>query len=216
MRHHRKSSRSANNINYKYRSIKSAPKKRSRLAKFMQNPWVIFIWPVASFILLQGSSAITNIRSIGNEWENFLSWVYEDANWTGVWLPAPEGYVNGEEIGIDMNGGVEPRIELVAERGMLSGIISTLNICNAFPFWNNLQVSGEVMFPGNKARIEVYDYIGGEPQKFAIIRLTKDGVAMDYEPEEGALFLFPSKKKIWLDPSAIPLGTNPGEPFCQK
>lgn len=173
----------------------------------MRSPWFIVFWPIVSFLLLQSASAIQNLRSIGAEWNSFESWLYEDKHWTGTWLPNPEGYVDGEEMGVDYGSGIEPRLMLNAERGELGGTISTVGICKvfeAFPLIDFLNVSGNASMTGDTAVLDVWDYVGGRRRVYRKIELKRDGIRMDYKLLVGGENLLPKNARIWLDPASMP------------
>lgn len=183
---------------------------------WIKSPWVILLWPILSFVLLDAATVVNNAKTLNSEWENIKPSIYETESWSGVWVTTPEGYVDGEDMGIDWDAPNEPHLEIIAEEDGFGGTISTHGICKMVG-WDFLQLEGKLPIVGNSTTAIVWDIIQGHRQEFARLKLTRTGISMEVELLEGSPAMFPTKAKVWIAPDEVPLQINPSErPYCAE
>lgn len=171
-------------------------------------PWYKKVWVVASgvgaaaFALgLNGPTILQNIRKMPAEFsvtsDQYLSWLKEDAEWTGHWSTFPEGIVNMAEM--NLSDGVDLKISITSKNGEIGGEISTGTICNNVPF-DFLMIRGKVS--GKTARITVWDIVGGRTVSFADIDLIRENDVITVKPANGQTAWFHAGARIGKHPTS--------------
>ena len=161
-------------------------------------PWIAVTGLLLGWILLNGITALSNLEQFPSatrkSLNQYLSWYYDDAGWTGVWSSKAEGYVDYEEL-----SPIDVRIEMKVEQGQIDGVISSPEICKTFPLFDFVLIEG--MVSGDSIDAVAYDYIGGHRRDFVKVRLTKsDAGIMLVTPIDGIVGLLPASAKIRLHP----------------
>lgn len=157
------------------------------------------------------NSVLTNVRAFPSEvrktTNQFSSWYYDDAGWTGYWTSSPVGYVDQA----DMNLSQEPvGVYLKVENGSIDGMISNQKICDSIPFFDFVLLKGQIDTFGSSATVTAWDTIEGHDQNFAKLKLKIDNGIMTVEPVQGVTRLFPAAR-IAPDPS----NTNWPSEYCE-
>lgn len=163
----------------------------------LKPPWYKRMWlvvvavaSVAFTLGLYGPALLQNIRSLPAEVETtrdqYLSWLKEDAEWTGDWSTFPEGIVNMGDM--RLSEGVDLRLSLQAKNGELGGMIASGKVCSNIPVFDFLLLRGSVS--GNTATVEVWDIVGGHQQVFERLKLIRenDVITVQSEREESSWF----------------------------
>jgi hypothetical protein len=184
---------------------------RNRQRQFIdehREPWYKKLWFGVSVLSVVLFTLIINATSLLSNLENFpkdasrttskfLSWYFDDEQWTGLWSSFPEGYVDLVEMELS---DVDLRLDITSENGQIEGMIVSQKMCEAVPFSPFLLVDGEV--DGSTALIRVYDFVGGRRQDFAAATLKREGVIMTIVPTDGLVDWLPNGARIGLHPEA--------------
>lgn len=170
-------------------------------------PWYKKVWFLVSGIavviftlILNGPTILQNIRimpaEIRTTLDQYLSWIHEDAEWTGQWSTFPQGIVDMEDM--KLSDGVDLKLHLISENGELGGEISTEAICKKVPF-DFLMIRGKVN--GRTARVTVWDIVGGRKVDFADIDLVRETDIITIKPVSGQVAWFPSGARVGKHPN---------------
>lgn len=152
---------------------------------------------------LNGPSLLQNIRKLPAEAEmtrdQYLSWLREDADWTGNWAAFPEGIVNTGDL--RLTEGVDMRLSLQAKKGELEGIIASEEVCANDPALDFLLLRGSVS--GDTASVEVWDIVGGHEQVYERLTLARKDNVVTVQSERGAESWFHHGAKIGKHPETV-------------
>jgi len=156
---------------------------------------------VAFTLVLNGPTILQNVRKVPAEvlatFDQYLSWVKEDEHWEGDWSTFPEGIVNMEDMKLSEN--TDLKISLTAKNGVISGEISTGEICRNVPIFDFLLLRGKVS--GNSARVMVWDIIDGKTIEFGELDLIREGGVIKTKPISGNTKWFPAGARIGKHPT---------------
>jgi hypothetical protein len=180
------------------------PRRRQDAANNAAQPFFKKAWFVLGVVgtiisaiftfLLNAPTILENIRNlptqIGTTYDQYLSWVYEDAEWTGNWSSYPEGAVDMADLKLS---NTDMKITIWAAQGAIDGTIVTGEICKAVPF-DFVLLRGEVS--GNRAEVFAFDIIAGEHRDFAKLELVRTGDVMTVTPTDGMKQWFPSEARL--------------------
>ncbi|WP_249691604.1 hypothetical protein [Stappia sp. WLB 29] len=180
--------------------------------------WIVglpLVGAIASAVVLNPANFFGGLRAIPGEFrktsDEFWGWYHNDAAWTGYWTNSPEGYVDAPDMNLSDESMV---VDLIVEKGVIDGTISTKPICGATPFNEFFLVRGTIS--GSKsATIIVWDIFQGDKADIAKLELRRDGVILTVVPKEGTTRLFPKEARLALDPTKQgSTETGRGE-FCE-
>lgn len=130
---------------------------------------------------------------------NSLSWYFKDDHWSGHWSNYPEGISNIEEMNLSKT---DIQIEIMNNRGMIDGMISSNEICKRFPISAFLLIKGEVGFYRTQADVEIYDIIDGKTAIFGKLKLIMDDGIMTVVPRGPIAKTMPRVFRIARNPQA--------------
>lgn len=190
-------------------SLSAAPK-----APWYKRTWVIVaaFGSVAFTLGMNGPTLLQNIRKLPTEVEathdQYMSWLKEDAEWTGDWSNFPEGIADMADM--RLSEGIDLKISLQAKNGKLDGMIAAGTVCSNVPF-DFLLLRGSVT--GAAANVEVWDIIGGHQRVFEHLKLVRDGNVITVHPLRGATTWFPQGARIGKHPDANDAFMNG---FCKE
>ena len=164
-------------------------------------PWVTATFVLAGWVLLNGVTALTNLEQLPTtarrSLDRYLSWYHNDAEWSGVWSTAAEGYVDFVQL-----SAVDVRIEMNVAQGRIDGTIASPSLCKFLPMFDFVLLEGNVR--GKTIEAVAYDFIGGKRQNFFQVRMRLDGAeTMIVEPIEGYVELLPNAAKIRRHPGEV-------------
>ena len=166
--------------------------------------WIVglpLVGAVVSAVVLNPTNFFGGLRAIPGEVrktsDEFWGWYHDDAAWTGYWTNSPEGYVDAPDMKLSTESMV---MDLVVEKGVIDGTISTKPICGATPFNDFFLVRGNVS-GSETATIVVWDIFQGHKADIAKLELQRDGVVMTVVPKEGTVRLFPKEARLAFDPT---------------
>ncbi|WP_300578265.1 hypothetical protein [Phenylobacterium sp.] len=188
------------------------PPTRSRW-QWVTKPWALAVAVGAALgaVLLNINPILSNVRQLPSEVQKtsdqFSSWYYQDAAWSGRWINDPEGYVDGADLNLSSE---RMAIDMNVTNGIIGGTIATPQICDAIPFFDFRLIRGRVNATRTSARVVVWDIFEGHRRDVAAVDLKLDGSVMTVVPKEGSVTLFPAKARIAFDP-----GETPSAPFCE-
>lgn len=188
----------------------SAPPK----APWYKRAWVIAaaFGSVAFTLGMDGPTLLQNIRKLPTEVEathdQYVSWLKEDAEWTGDWSNFPEGI--NDMADMRLSEGIDLKISLQAKNGELSGMITAGTVCSNVPF-DFLLLRGSVT--GTAANVEVWDIDGGHQRVFEHLKLVRDGNVITVHPLGGETNWFPQGARIGKHTDANDAFMNG---FCQE
>jgi hypothetical protein len=165
--------------------------------------------------LMNGPILLKNARELPASFEKtkaqFQSWVYEDAEWTGIWTSFPEGLIDMEALHLS---DVDLEITIWAKQGHIDGVIATTAICRQFPMWDYVLLRGDVS--GNDADVVAYDFILGYARDFARLRLTREGNVITVTPLDGRKDWFPDVARLGRSPLAPTEEPDPDMSYCEE
>lgn len=173
-----------------------------------KSPWykrtwviVVAVGSVVYTLGMNGQTLLQNIRKLPTEvettYDQYVSWLKEDAEWAGDWSTFPEGVVDMADM--RLSEGIDLKISLKAKNGELGGMIAAGKVCSNVPF-DFLMLRGSVF--GTAANVEVRDIIGGHQRVFERLKLVRDENVITVHPLEGALSWFPQGARIGKHPDA--------------
>lgn len=147
-------------------------------------PWYKRTWVVAAAVGtaafglgMNGPTFLQNIRKLPTEFDatrdQYVSWLKEDAEWTGDWSTFPEGLV--DMAGMRLSEGADLKISLQAKSGKLDGMIAVRKACEAIPF-DFLLLRGSIS--GATSNVEVWDVVGGRQVILGQLKLVRQGNVM--------------------------------------
>lgn len=172
--------------------------------QWVAKPWAVIVAVGAALgaVLLNINPILSNVRQLPSEVrktsDQFSSWYYQDAVWSGRWINNPEGYVDGADLNLSSE---RMAVDMNVTQGIIDGTISTPQICDSFPFFDSLLIRGKVNATRSSARVVVWDVFEGHRRDVAAVDLKLDGLVMTVVPKEGSVTLFPAKARIAIDPS---------------
>lgn len=169
-------------------------------------PWITATCVLMGWVLLNGLVALANLEQLPSatrkSLDHYLSWYHDDAEWSGVWSTAAEGYVDFVQLST-----IDVRIEMSVSQGRVDGTIASRSLCNFLPLFDYVLLEGEVR--GKIIEAVAYDYIGGERHNFFKVRMQRDDAAiMVVDPIEGRVDLLPKTAKIRRHPSEVAFDEN--------
>jgi len=133
---------------------------------------------------MNGPTLLQNIRKLPSEVETthdqYVSWLKEDAEWTGDWSTFPEGIVDMADM--RLSEGIDLKISLQAKNGELDGMIAAGKVCSNLPF-DFLLLRGSVS--GTAADVEAWDIIGGHSVCLNASNWSETETSSLYIPSEG-------------------------------
>lgn len=166
--------------------------------------WVVTsaVGAAAFSIGLNGPTFLQNFRKMPTEisatFDQYLSWINEDEKWTGDWSSFPEGIVNMADM--ELSEGVDLKMSIASKNGDISGEISAGTICKNVPHFDFLMIRGKVS--GSKARITVWDIVGGKTVTFSDLDLVKKDNVITIKPVSDNGNWFPSGARIGKRPDS--------------
>ena len=186
----------------------SSPSALPAVSPTPSTPWYKRLWVVVTavgtlaFTLgLNGPTLLQNLRKLPSEIETtrdqYLSWLKEDAAWTGNWSTFPEGVVNMGDM--RLSEGIDLKITVHARHGKLDGTIASGRICANVPVFDFLLLRGPVT--GNTAIVEVWDIIGGHSRVFERLKLVREHDVITVHTEAGDRSWFPAGARLGRHPA---------------
>lgn len=181
---------------------KQEPEGKQNWWSWLKKPWavVVAVATVVGVFFLNINTVLSNARTFPSEVretaDQFSSWYYDDAAWTGYWTTEPVGYVDEPDMHLSQ---FPFGLYMKVANGSIDGMISDQPICDSVPF-DFVLVSGHVDTFGKSATLLAWDTIGGHDVNFAKLKVRLDEGIMTVEPIEGVTRLF-SEARIAFDPS---------------
>lgn len=165
-----------------------------------------------AFVLTQGVDSLRNARKLPSEvaetYNSFLTWYYDDANWTGSWSSREEGDIDDyqqAEVPISLSVGTE--------RGKVAGEMFNRTVCDLNPMLPPVLVEGEIY--RGKMVAYAYAYVGGKKNflySFDVTQSEKEPV-VTLRPLKDPLGLMPPSARLVRRIGTIPAGTvSPSTP----
>ncbi|MDI5934676.1 hypothetical protein [Halomonas kalidii] len=182
----------------------SAPSLAQPKMPWYKHMWVVVlaVASVAFTLGLNGPTLLQNIRQLPSEVETtrdqYLSWLKEDAEWTGDWSTFPEGIVDMGDM--QLSEGVDLKLSLQAKNGELGGTIATSAVCANMPVFDFLLLRGTVR--GDTANVEAWDIVGGHQRVFESLTLVREGEVITVSSSNGAASWFPQGARVGKHPEA--------------
>lgn len=183
------------------------PKKNldqaSSRSGWLRTRWgiAVAVGGVVGAFLLNINAVLSNVRNlpgeIGKTSDQFLSWYYEDSEWSGYWTNNPQAYADAADMNLSPQ---KFAIDIAVENGEIDGTIATPQVCATFPFFDFILLRGSVNTFGDSATVIAFDLFGGHSRDIAQLELQRDGAVISVRPTEGAVQLFPTSARVARDP----------------
>ena len=129
----------------------------------------------ATFVLTQGVESLGNARKLPTEvvetYRSFISWYYDDDEWTGTWSSREEGHVDDYK-----QSSLPLKLETETKQGKVAGEMFNRSVCEANPMLPPVLVEGEIR-RGEMLAV-AYAYVGGEKRSLYSFSVAKS----DNEP----------------------------------
>lgn len=110
----------------------------------------------------------------------FNQWLYQDANWNGLFNDYPEGLVDLESFNLT---NTSLQLVLESKHGKIQGVIAETRLCKiGFPHDYKL-VDGNVGLLGDNASITVFDFRNGNRVNYAEFSLKANGTVLEVTPK---------------------------------
>lgn len=182
--------------------------------------WILLraIMAVLGWFAANAVSALENLEKLPTTADRVygkaVSWYYEDSAWTGVWSINSEGFMDQVELSL-----VDVRIEMMTERGVVDGSISSPGLCKLLPLSAYVLLEGKVI--GDKVQAIAYDYIGGERKNLfqvEVYREANDPTILRVKASGGIAQALPNNALIRLHPQQKPMdpGNREMHTYCAK
>lgn len=159
---------------------------------------------MVALVLTNVNSILSNIRELPKEWRltigQFYGWYGDFPSWKGHWSNNPEGIVNIADLNLTSQP-LHLSINDTAN-GQISGWIESQQICDGIPYFDTLQVSGNIK-SSRYAEVVVFDFIGGFRKDFGKLKLLRDNGTMMVVAVSDPIGIFPKNAKIGLHPDSL-------------
>lgn len=171
--------------------------------QWLTKPWAVTVAVCGALgaFLLNINPILSSVRELPSEMQKtsdqFSSWYFQDASWSGRWINNPEGYLDAEDMNLSDD---KIAIDLEVKNGDIGGTIATPQICETLPLAGDLLLEGRVRVTRDSAWVVAWSIIGGHRRNVAALNLERDGGVMTVTPLEGNVSLFPAGARIALDP----------------
>lgn len=155
-------------------------------------PWVTGLAVIASWVLLNGITALSNAEklpsAVSGFYEKFVTWYQTNQRWTGKWTY--EGNVDARDqpdIYVDL--------DLLVQNHTVQGTIGSGPKQKGTPF-KFVLIEGSVV--GDSPDVQPFDYFQGVPKRIATFKITRvDPENLKIVTTWQALPWFPKDTVLW-------------------
>ena len=167
---------------------------------------LVFLLTQSSVVLENIETAPARAKKLMNQLQN---WYYDDSSWSGIWSTKAEGYIDYFEL-----SEVDFRIEISAEQGVIGGIVSAPEICQALPLFDFVMLEGNIS--GHDLKAVAFDFINGKRVELFSFRmsLNKENNTATVYPTQKPNKIFERVAKVRKHPQDSISPPNGARDYC--